>query len=148
MARTKLALQAKNNKEPAPGAVDDGKKAITAGVPPAVGAAKRKHRWRPGTVALREIRQLQKGTGNVLPLAGVNRMARALLKEIKPEFRFSPRAIKALREMVQDKGTELMREGMEVAAARGGQTLTAPDMMVAEKLNTAHQARYSVGGGV
>lgn len=146
MARTKQALKEKFNKVPAPAGGDDDKKAIVAGVPP-VGAAKRKRRWRPGTCALREIKRTQRSTRNVLPLAGVNRMARAIAKDIAPDIRFSPRAIKALREIIQERGTELMRDGMEVTAARGGQTLTAPDMRVAEKLNAQAQTKFNVCAG-
>jgi histone H3 len=39
---------------------------------------KRAHRWRPGTVALQEIRKYQRSTGLLLPFAPFVRLVRAL----------------------------------------------------------------------
>lgn len=48
----------------------------------AVGALRRLHRFRPGTVALREIRKYQKSTDLLIPYAPFMRMVREIVKEM------------------------------------------------------------------
>ena len=45
------------------------KNALIKKTAPAEGGMKKKMRWRPGTVALREIKRYQKATDNLLPKA-------------------------------------------------------------------------------
>lgn len=51
----------------------------------AVGGIIRPHRYRPGVVALREIRQYQRSTDLLLPF---QRLVRQVAENIKPGFRF------------------------------------------------------------
>lgn len=59
---------------------------------------KKKRRFRPGTVALREIRRYQKSTDTLIPKLSFQRLVREIAQEIRPEFRFQSAAIGALQE--------------------------------------------------
>ena len=53
------------------------------------GDEKRKIRFRPGTVALREIRRYQKSTKNLLPRAPFHRLVRSICSGIDGDLRFA-----------------------------------------------------------
>ena len=55
---------------------------------PAEGGMKRKMRWRPGTVALREIKRYQKATTLLLAKAPFQRFIRAICDGIDGQLRF------------------------------------------------------------
>src|SRR3954463_14152452 len=65
---------------------------------PASGGVKRPHRWRPGTVALREIRRYQKSTELLLRKLPFQRLVREVAQEIKIELRFQSSSVLALQE--------------------------------------------------
>ena len=56
--------------------------------PKAPGGVKRAHRFRPGTVALREIKKYQKSTKLMLPRAPFQRLVRAVAGDIDSDLRF------------------------------------------------------------
>jgi histone H3 len=62
----------------------------------------RKHRWRAGTVALREIKRLQKTTNSLIPKAPFVRLMREVAQEHMDDVRFQDSAIEALREAAQN----------------------------------------------
>jgi histone H3 len=69
---------------------------------PTMGASiKRKTRFRPGTVALREIRRYQKSTELLLRKLPFQRLAREIASEIKSDLRFQSSAIMALQEATE-----------------------------------------------
>jgi histone H3 len=62
------------------------------------GGAKKPHRYRPGTVALREIRRYQKSTELLLRKRPFQRLVREVAEEFKEDLRFNSHAILALQE--------------------------------------------------
>ena len=66
--------------------------------PPATGGVKKPHRYRPGTVALREIRRYQKSTDLLIPKLKFQRLYREILKGFKSEWRTQAVAIMAAQE--------------------------------------------------
>lgn len=56
------------------------------------------HRFRPGTVALREIRRFQKSTDLLLRKAPFQRLVREIAQFLKEDLRFQSSAIAALQE--------------------------------------------------
>jgi len=66
------------------------------------GAAKRKQgpsrRWRPGTVALREIRQYQKSTSLLMKRLPFQRLVREITQDFRSGLRFQTTALEALHE--------------------------------------------------
>ena len=62
-----------------------------------VSGLKKPHRFRPGTVAVREIRQQQKRVDACIPTAPFNRLVREMIGDYATEVRVQPGAVKALR---------------------------------------------------
>jgi histone H3 len=59
---------------------------------------KKPHRYRPGTVALREIRKYQKGTDLLIRKLPFQRLVREIAQDFKLDLRFQSTAILALQE--------------------------------------------------
>lgn len=64
---------------------------------PVVTKEKKPHRWRPGTVALREIKKYQSGKIHPLPRAPLERQIREMLEE-DAILRFKKESISVLRQ--------------------------------------------------
>ena len=104
MARTKLTAR----KAPRTG----GKAPLTGGKAPRkqlaikaprnggkqLGVKKPPHRYRPGTVALREIRKYQKSTELLIRKLPFQRLVREIATDFKTDLRFQSSAISALQE--------------------------------------------------
>ena len=65
---------------------------------PATGGVKKPHRYRPGTVALREIRRYQKTTELLLRKMPFQRLVREIAQDFKTDLRFQSSAVMALQE--------------------------------------------------
>ena len=65
---------------------------------PATGGVKKPHRYRPGTVALREIRKYQKSTELLIRKLPFQRLVREIAQDFKNDLRFRAQAIFALQE--------------------------------------------------
>jgi histone H3 len=63
------------------------------------GGVKKTHRFRPGTVALREIRKYQKSTELLIRKLPFQRLVREIARELKSDLRFQASAIAALQEV-------------------------------------------------
>ena len=68
---------------------------------PATGGVKKPHRYRPGTVALREIRKFQKSTELLLRKLPFQRLVREIAQDFKSDLRFQSSAILALQEAAE-----------------------------------------------
>jgi len=75
-------------------------KPTNAGIKTAKGAAaggeRRKIRYRPGTVALREIKRYQKSTKHLIPMAPFLRLCKNIAIDYISDVRMSSRAVMAL----------------------------------------------------
>merc|ERR1712244_195404 len=67
----------------------------------ATGGVKKSHRFRPGTVALREIRRYQKSTELLMRKLPFQRLVREIAGDIKNDLRFQATAIVALQEATE-----------------------------------------------
>ncbi|KAA8581102.1 hypothetical protein FQN60_002683 [Etheostoma spectabile] len=65
---------------------------------PSTGGVKKPHRYRPGTVALREIRRYQKSTELLIRKLPFQRLVREIAQDFKTDLRFQSAAIGALQE--------------------------------------------------
>lgn len=63
---------------------------------PSAGGVKKPHRYRPGTVALREIRRYQKSTDLLIRKLPFQRVVREIASEYKNDLRFQSSAVLAL----------------------------------------------------
>lgn len=68
---------------------------------PGVAGVKKPHRFRPGTVALREIRQYQKSTDLLIRKLPFQRLVREIAQDFKNDLRFQGTAILALQEAAE-----------------------------------------------
>ena len=68
---------------------------------PATGGVKKPHRYRPGTVALREIRKYQKSTELLIRKLPFQRLVREIAQDFKTDLRFQSSAILALQEAAE-----------------------------------------------
>lgn len=68
---------------------------------PRTGGVKKPHRYRPGTVALREIRRYQKSTDLLLRKLPFQRFCREVAQDFKSDLRFQGSAVLALQESAE-----------------------------------------------
>ena len=66
--------------------------------PAGSGGVKQPHRYRPGTVALREIRRYQKSTELLIRKLPFQRLVREIAQDFKTDLRFQSAAVMALQE--------------------------------------------------
>ncbi|XP_021863181.1 histone H3.3-like [Spinacia oleracea] len=72
-----------------------------ANVGVAVKKPKKAHRFRPGTVALREIRKYQKSTELLIRKLPFQRLVREIAQDFKSDLRFQSHAVLALQEAAE-----------------------------------------------
>lgn len=70
----------------------------TGGIAPSL---KKPHRYRPGTVALREIRQYQKSTELLIRRLPFQRLVKEIAQEFKTDLRWQSTALMALQEAAE-----------------------------------------------
>lgn len=68
---------------------------------PEAGGVKKPHRFRPGTVALREIRKYQKSTNMLIRKLPFQRLVREIAQDFKEDLRFQASSIMALQEAAE-----------------------------------------------
>lgn len=68
---------------------------------PATGGAKKPHRYRPGTVALREIRKYQKSDELLIRKLPFQRLVREIAHAFIADLRFQSSAVLALQEAAE-----------------------------------------------
>jgi histone H3 len=101
---------------------------------PVQGGIKKPHRYRPGTVALREIRQYQRGTENLIRKLPFQRLVREVTGEIFPQFRMQSAALSALQEASEVYLVGLFEDTNLCAIHAKRQTIMAKDMMLARRI--------------
>lgn len=75
------------------------------------GGIKKAHRWKPGTVALRDIRRYQKSTELLIRKLPFQRLVREIAQNYKNDLRFQATAIEAIQEASEMYLTELFADG-------------------------------------
>ena len=68
---------------------------------PSTGGMKKLHRFRPGTVALRQIKKYQKSYELLIRKLPFQRLVKSIAHEGKPEVRFQSSAVLALQEAAE-----------------------------------------------
>ena len=68
---------------------------------PAIGGLKKPHRYRPGTVALREIRKYQKSTELFIRKLPFQRLVREIARDFNDDLRFQSSAVLAIQEAAE-----------------------------------------------
>lgn len=65
---------------------------------PTTGGVMKAHRYRPGTLGLREIRRYQKSAELLIPKSPFQRLVKEILLQFKSDARFQSAAVAALQE--------------------------------------------------
>ena len=94
----------------------------------------KKHRWHPGTVALREIRRYQKSTEPLIRRAPFRRLINEILGEDMKSTRFQASAIDAIKEAAEAYLTNILQDS-NLAAMHAKRTTVFPrDIKLAMRL--------------
>jgi histone H3 len=104
---------------------------------PAQGGVKtevRKHRFHPGTVALREIKRYQKTTAPVLLRAPFQRLVRSITQGIDNEIRFAAQALIAVQEAAEAYLVGLFEDTNLCAIHAKRQTIMKKDLLLARRI--------------
>lgn len=95
---------------------------------------KKKHRYRPGTVALREIRRYQKSTDLLIPRLPFQRLVREIAQELKNNLRFQGSAILTLQEAAESYMTELFTDSQLLAIHGNRIGIKSKDIQLARRM--------------
>lgn len=98
------------------------------------GGEARKIRFRPGTVALREIRRYQKSTKNLLPRAPFHRLVRSICSGIDGDLRFASQALVALQESAESYLVGVFEDTQLCALHANRVTIMKKDMELARRI--------------
>ena len=136
MARTKqTARKSTGGKAPrkqlSTKAVRSNPRAKTA---PTTGGVKRPHRYRPGTVALREIRKYQKSTELLIRKLPFQRLVREIAQDFKTDLRFQSEAVLALQEASEAYLVGLLEDSNLCAVHAKRVTIMPKDIQLARRL--------------
>ena len=101
---------------------------------PATGGIKKPHRFRPGTVALREIRKYQKSTDLLLRKLPFQRLVREIAHEFKAELRFQSSAVLALQEAAEAYLVGLFEDTNLCAIHARRVTIMSKDIQLARRI--------------
>ena len=131
MARTKLTAR-KSTGQKAPRKQLASKAARKTA--PATGGVKKPHRFRPGTVALREIRKYQKSTDLLLRKLPFQRLVREIAQEYKADLRFQSSAVLALQEAAEAYLVGLFEDTNLCAIHAKRVTIMTKDLQLARRI--------------
>lgn len=105
------------------------------------GTAKHKkpHRFRPGTVALKEIRKFQKSTDLLIRKLPFQRLVREIAQDYKTDLRFQAQAIVALQEAAESYLVGLFDDCQLMALHAKRITIMPKDMQLAIRIRNEHK---------
>ena len=101
---------------------------------PATGGVKKPHRFRPGTVALREIRRYQKGSELLIRKGPFHRLVREISQSISPTLRYQSHALVALQEAAEAYLVGLFEDTNLCAIHAKRVTIMPKDMQLARRI--------------
>ena len=101
---------------------------------PTSGAVKKPHRYRPGTVALREIRKYQKSTELLIRKLPFQRLVREVAQDFKNDLRFQSSAVMALQEAAEAYLVSLFEDTNLCAIHAKRVTIMPRDMQLARRI--------------
>ena len=94
----------------------------------------RPHRYRPGTVALREIRKFQKSTTLLIHMLPFQRLVREITQDRKRDVGYQAGAIEALQHTAEDVIVELFEEAQRAAVHAKRVTVMPRDIELAIRM--------------
>ena len=101
---------------------------------PSTGGIKKPHRYRPGTVALREIRKFQKSTELLIRKLPFQRLVREISNDFKTDLRFHSQALLALQEAAEAYLVGLFEDTNLCAIHAKRVTIMPKDLQLARRI--------------
>merc|ERR1712187_1103562 len=101
---------------------------------PTTGGVKKPHRYRPGTVALREIRKYQKSTELLIRKLPFQRLVREIAQDFKQDIRFQSTALLALQDASEAYLVGLFEDTNLCAIHAKRVTIMPKDMQLARRI--------------
>jgi histone H3 len=101
---------------------------------PATGGVKKPHRYRPGTIALREIRRFQKSTDLLIKKLPFQRLVKEIAQDYKTDLRFQSSAILALHESAEAYLVGIFQDTNLCAIHAKRVTIMPKDMVLARRI--------------
>ena len=101
---------------------------------PSMGGIKKPHRYRPGTVALREIKKYQKSTELLIRKLPFQRLIREIAQDYKSDLRFQMSAISALQEAAESYIVGLFEDTNLCAIHAKRVTIMPKDLQLAKRI--------------
>ena len=98
------------------------------------GGVKKPHRYRPGTVALREIRRYQKSTELLIRKLPFQRLVREVAQDYKTDLRFQGSAVLALQESAEAYLVGLFEDTNLAAIHAKRVTIMPKDIQLARRI--------------
>ena len=133
MVRTKLTARKQTATAGKVPKTPVGQKAAKKSAPVNSGV-KKTHRFRPGTVALREIRRYQKSTELLVRKLPFQRLVREVAQEFKSDLRFQSSAVLALQEASESYMVGLFEDTNLCAIHAKRVTIMTKDMQLARRI--------------
>jgi histone H3 len=109
---------------------------------------KRKIRYKPGTVALREIKRYQRSTNLLLPRAPFQRVVRSIVMEHDNSLRFQSQALVALQEAAEAYLVGIFEDANLCCIHARRVTIRKQDMELARRIRGEHNYDYRVMEGL
>ncbi|MCO5560898.1 hypothetical protein L7F22_014518 [Adiantum nelumboides] len=103
-------------------------------VPPGHGGVKKPHRFKAGTVALREIRKYQKSTELLMRKIPFQRVVREIAQDYKTDLRFQSHGVLALQEACEAFLVGLFEDANLCAIHAKRVTIMPKDMQLAQRI--------------
>ncbi|KAG0439374.1 histone H3.2 [Dictyocoela muelleri] len=95
---------------------------------------KRTHKFKPGLVAIKEIRKYQKSTDLLLRKRPFQRIIREIVNPMCPDLRFKPSAIKALQEIYEAQLCGICEDAYQCTVHAKRVTLMNRDIALIRKI--------------
>ncbi|KAM3867750.1 histone H3.3A-like [Diretmus argenteus] len=129
MARTKNTPRKSAGGKKAPLKKKKARKSI-----PSTGGVMPPRRFRPGTVALRQIRQFQKTTKLLIPKLPFQRLVREIGQDVRYGLRFQGAAINALQEASENYLVDVLSDANMCAIHAKRVTVMPKDILLARRI--------------
>ena len=101
---------------------------------PGMGGLKKPHRFRPGTVAIREIKRYQKSTELLIKRLPFQRLVKEIAQNFKSDLRFQASAVVALQEATESYMVSLFQDTNLCAIHAKRVTIMPKDMQLAKRI--------------
>lgn len=102
--------------------------------PTTTGKIKMPHRYRPGTVALREIRKFQKSTELLIRKLPFQRLVREIAQDMKEDLRFQSTAVICLQEAAEAYMVGLFQDANLITIHAKRVTMMPKDIQLARRM--------------